>query len=37
MTGFEWWTGSVGQWVFVAMVIIPCVVAVAMDWLVRQL
>lgn len=35
MVGFEWWTGSWGQWLFVAMTVIPVIAAVAMEVIVR--
>lgn len=36
MVGFEWWTGSFGQWLFVAMVIVPMIFAGAFSYLERR-
>lgn len=35
MSGFEWWTGSWGQWLFVVMVIVPVIAAMVMSFLAR--
>jgi len=34
--GFEWWTGSFGQWLFVAMVIVPMIFAGAFSYLAKH-
>lgn len=31
MGGFEWWTGSHGQWLFVAMTIAPVIACLIME------
>jgi len=36
MTGFEWWTGSWGQWLFVAMTVAPVMFAAVMTCLARS-
>lgn len=36
MTGFEWWTGSAGQWLFVGMVFAPVVAATIMSYIARK-
>lgn len=36
MAGFEWWTGTFGQWLFVAMVIVPMIFAGAFSYLAKH-
>ena len=36
MTGFEWWTGSWGQLLFVAMIVIPVVGAMVASFMAKE-
>lgn len=36
MAGFEWWTGSFGQWLFIAMSVTPCIAAAVLTYLVKR-